>query len=240
MSRRQNKEKTKTQRRRANNKKPGKQFPHDAPIVGTQWTIPRGGCIVPDRLRTRLKYWINPVISLAVNTTGVQNFTPTAAQDIGGSLSGTMPPGFAELAALYRTYRVLGSKIKVEAINTSNNSAIRVGVLPVNHDPGLSPTPGWVTAAVEQKYSVSKMIAGTGSPVVKITNRMTTERIYGTSAVLTDDNFSSLVTGTPINNWFWIVYYYSFATIPVATPLILNIWIEIDIDFYDRAVLPRS
>lgn len=55
-----------------------------------------------------------------------------------------------------------------------------------------------------------------------------------------DDSFASLVTGIPLNNWFWIVSAYSLATIPSSDPVLVNIYIDIEIEFYDRAFLYRT
>jgi len=69
---------------------------------------------------------------------------------------------------------------------------------------------------------------------------MSTEKIFGSPMVRYDDNFAALVNAIPVNNWFWIVAIYAGAVQSAAEPVFVNIGVDIDIDFYDRAFLNRT
>jgi hypothetical protein len=195
---------------------------------------------MPDRYRTHLKYW--KALAVDLNSTALQSFRwqPTGAFDIEPLAGGTQPAGYNELAAFYSSYRVHSSKMRVELVNTSPTSVVQATVLPTNLDPGATPAGTYITSSREQPYARSKMVTSQGGPVTVIDNSMTTQRIFGSPMVKFDDNFSALINSIPVNNWFWVLTLYSLTTIPSVTPLLVNIMIEIEIDYYDRRFLNRA
>jgi len=204
-------------------------------------TIPRSvGFVVPDRLRTSLRFWKSISLNFSVLTTQVIRFQPTAAYDIDPLVGGTVPPGFAAMASLYNSYRVRSSRCVVEASNTSSTSMIQATLLPTNLDPGASPTGAYVTSSREQPYATTKSLPPVGGPTVKLTSSMSTEKLFGSPMVRYDDNFASLVNAIPVNNWYWIVTLYTTAVQSAAEPVFVNVGVDIDIDFYDRAFLTRT
>lgn len=54
-----------------------------------------------------------------------------------------------------------------------------------------------------------------------------------------DDNFTSLTNSNPVNMWFWVVNYYAPAVHSVSG-VVSTVFIEQDIEFYDRLVLNNS
>ena len=203
-------------------------------------TIPKSvGFVMPDRLRTRLRFWQANSLNLSVTSVGSLRFQPSAAFDIDPTVGGTTMAGFNELAALYLSYRVKSSRIKVELANTSPDSIVNLTVVPRNTDPGATPTSGSIIAAREQPYAKNKTSPPLGGPLVTITSTMSTKKMFGNPMTDFDDNFAALVTTVPVNNWFWWVSVYSLATIPSTDPVLLNVFIEVDIEFYDRAYLQR-
>lgn len=204
-------------------------------------TIPRSvGFVVPDRLRTSLRFWKAPVLNLSVSNLQVIRFAPSAAYDIDPLVGGTLPPGYAQLAALYGSYRVRSARCTVEAINTSPNTMLQITLLPTNLDPGSSPSSTYVTSTREQPYAISKALPPTGAPTTKLQSSMSTEKIFGTPMVRYDDNFAALTNAVPNNNWYWVISIYSAAVQPASEPVFVNVAIDIDIEFYDRLFLNRT
>ena len=202
--------------------------------------IPKNlGFIVPDRIRTNLRFFYSPVVNLSVNSSSILRFQPTGAFDIDPLIGGTQPPGFAQWSGFYSSYRVRSSKCSVEATNTSLTSTCRIMVAGANIDPGAAPAASYITSLVENPCN-SKLSGPVGSPVCKVVNSFSTEKMYGNPMVEYDDNFASLVNTVPNNNWFWVIGFYSPAVIPAASPLLVSLVIEIEIDFYDRIILPRG
>jgi len=195
------------------------------------------GLIVPDRSYTSLKYWVANAFNLSAGAGAVANvrFRPTAAYDIDPTLGGTSMPGFVELAALYGSYRVTCSSIKVTGSNASA-TPFQLIVCPSNADLGAAMLAANVSALQGQPFSKHRVVGAVGSPPAVINSSMTTEKIYGDKAVYSDHNFSAVANGVPANNWFWNIAAYT----PLGGSAINVIIIEITvgIEWYDRFFLP--
>lgn len=194
-------------------------------------TIPRGMTIVPDTVRTKLRFWKAFAVNLsAINYSGVR-FRPSAAFEP-DPLTSDQPRGFTEWSNFYSSYKVSGSQCKLEVINPSNVTPVQACLLPVNLDPGASPSSGAVTGSIEQPFARRKMVSLVGGPLTTINHSMTTEKLFGNPMTKYDENFTALVTGVPVNNWYWFVTFYSLAVIPGG--IVAHIFIDIDVTFYDR------
>jgi hypothetical protein len=192
--------------------------------------------ILPDSIYTQLKYWTAIQFNNSVGgTPSFVRYRPTGAFDIDPLLGGTSTAGFAELSALYSTYRVTCSRIVVKATNPNSASPYQLMVWPTNADLGAAPSAATVIAGGMSPYAKSDLVPLLGGPLGVVSNAMSTEKMYGDKAVYTDHNFSSLVTTVPTNNWFWNVGSYSATNgsgICNAT-----VQIEIGIEFFDRIML---
>jgi hypothetical protein len=184
----------------------------------------------------RLKFWTLGNFSLAAALGANYRWRPSAAFDVDPALGGTSMAGFAEMASQYATYRVYGSKITVTLPNPSTTLPVTLIVVPLNADPTNAMSAANIIACVGNPYAKTKCCGLLGSPPAKISMEMQTRVIWGDAAVLSDHNFSSLVTTVPANNWFWNVCVYSAAVI--ATPLVATVEIEVDVEFFDRPFLP--
>jgi len=194
-------------------------------------TVPRGITIMPDQFKTKLRFWKAFAMNLSASTVGGVRFQPSAAFNP-DPLTADVPKGFAQFAAFYGSYRVHSSTCKVEVVNPSSVTPVQVCLLPVNLDPGASPTAPVVVGSIEQPYAKRRMSSLVGGPLTTITSEMSTERIFGSSMVRTDDNFASLTNTIPVNNWFWFITFYSLAVIPGG--IVAHAFIDMDITFYDR------
>jgi len=195
----------------------------------------RVGLILPDRYRTKLRFWKSVQTSLAASVTSAVRFQPSAAYDIDPVLASTTMAGFNELAGLYARYRVLASTIKVECANVSNLNPLMLVVAPTNLDPGATPSSAYILALKEQPYAKAISVPLVGGPLGVIESRMTTEKIFGSKMVLFDDAFQAGIATVPTNNWFWVISWYSFQLI--ATSFVTNVTIEVDVEFFDRTFL---
>lgn len=211
-----------------------------APQSQRSLVLPKSIMIMPDRFRTHLRYWKSLAFDLGTTSYAAARFQPSGAFDIDPTASGVKPAGFDELAAFYSSYRVSKSKCVVEIVGTASTSAVQVTLLPTNLDPGATPVAAYITSSREQPYAISKMAPSQGGPTTKLSRSMSTQKIFGSPMTKYDDNFSALINSIPVNNWFWVLTLYSLATIPTVTPVLINVFIEIDIDFYDRRFLTRT
>lgn len=202
----------------------------------TQQRIPNQvGLILPDRYRTKLRYLTNVSFNLAAVNNAAFRWRPTSAFDVDPLVGGTSMSGFTELAAIYSTYRVLSSSFEAQLCNASAVNYVLFAVAPVNADPGATPSAGYIVTIPEQPYSKHAVQATQGAPSRILRNYQSTEKQYGSKAVLFDDNFSSLVTTSPVNNWFW-VFSASIMTV-AAVSVSAFVTILVDVEFYDRIYL---
>lgn len=198
----------------------------------TTLSLPKQLSVMPDKYQTTLKFWKAQAIDLNTTSYKTEYFygsggfpDPTAGTVVANS--------FRELVTFYASYRIRASRIMVEVVNTSPNSVIQASVLPTNLVPDTSGA-DYNVAARLQPYAKSKMASSQGGPVTRIKNSMTTQRIYGNPMVKFDDKFGAVGTANPENMWFWVIALYSLAAIPTDTPVLMNVFIDFDIEFYDR------
>jgi len=203
----------------------------------TSMTIPNSIGIIADKLRVHLTFNKSTGVSLATLPYGVISFRPTAAYDVDPTLGSTVTPGFQEWAAFYGSYRVLSSRIVIRATNPSNAVPVSVCIVPTNVFAGSSPSANYTNALKEQAYNKWKMIGLVGSPPITLSNQMTSEKIFGTKAVIFDDNFSALTNAIPANNWFWTIGLTAPST--VSQLIYLDISVIIDVEFFNRVTLQQ-
>lgn len=197
--------------------------------------VPRSvGLIMPDRYYCALRYWQSGTTNLSVSNYGSFRFRPSAAYDVDPTAGSTSMAGFSELAALYGSYRVTSSKCVFEVVNP-NTSPILAMLVPLNVDPGTSPSVGIVNSYKEQPYSRSRLVPCTGVEPITLRCDISTEKIYGSKMVYMDDNFSSPVGGIPANNWYWAVGLTSPGVI--TNPISWIITIDVGVEFYSRTRL---
>jgi len=194
--------------------------------------------VMPDRLVTGLLY--NLPGNLPIQTTKTSfgyRLRPTSAYDIDPVLGSVAAPGFTELAAIYGSYRVLSSKIRISFANTSTAQSAICVVVPLLIDPGSAPSDADVTSWLSNPYSRHKLCGTAGSPASTISCSMSTEKLYGSKMVYFDDNWAGPTNGTTNNNWYW-----AFAAVVAAVPAsiqTINVCVDVslEVEFYSRKVL---
>lgn len=199
-------------------------------------TIPRSvRLIMPDRMITNLKFWKAGIFDLSAQNTSAVRYRPSSAFDIDPLIGSTAMPGFVEFSAFYGSYRVVSSKCVVEGNNPSVTDNVMYSLGAVNVDPGSSPSSAYVIASHLNPYFRAKTAPLNGGPLVRLNHSMSTEKIYGSKSVYFDDNFSSIVTTSPVNNWYWVLTCYSLSLL--SNDVQFTIKIEVDVEFFDRSFL---
>jgi len=204
--------------------------------LNSEQQIPRQvGLILPDMYRTKLRFWKQVSFNFAASLVSAVRFRPTAAFDVDPTVASTAMAGFAEMALIYNTYRVISSAIDVQVITSSVANPTNISVVATNLDPGATPPTAFIFAQREQPYSKFGTTGLSGSLPLVLKNLMSTQRMYGAKAIRFDDNFSSVVTSSPNNNWFWVIC----GLVSVLDPNLtwVTVTIDVDVEFYDRNVL---
>lgn len=166
-----------------------------------------GRAPLPDKYLTKLSFqqWYNDASS---GSTGVLDrvFRGNGAFDPDSAIGGIGCSGFTELAAIYNNYRVYGSKIQVSLKSLADTTAL--GDFIVTLIPDRSSTAYTMIQATERQispFAKTKMVNRyVNGGVTRLSNYRKTNNIFGESDI-DDDAYSSLVTSTPANEWFWHV-----------------------------------
>jgi hypothetical protein len=199
--------------------------------------LPKSLRIIPDRFFTKLVFQgFGTATITSPSVHAAFRYIPTAAYDVDPGLGSAAMPGFADFANFYQTYRVTVSRIRAEMVSKSSTNAVEATLIALNTDPGSSPSFTTVASWAGNPYSQQKILSLAGGPPTSYDMQMPTERIFGSKEVYFDDNFNSLVTGTPVNNWYWALGL--IADTAPASPLTVSslIRIEVGVEFFDRSV----
>lgn len=190
--------------------------------------------IIADRMMTRLSYnGLSSFVIAAATSTISKRWSPTAVYDVDPAIGGSTCIGFNEMAAFYSYYRTIRSSLRVRFAN-STNSPVQALIIPLNGDPGATPSSTLLQSFVNNPYSKIKMVSGDGSPVTTLGHRMTTEKIFGSKSIYFDDAFASAVTTVPVNNWYWCVALLSPNTVGSNLTVVVQIEILMDVEFFGR------
>jgi hypothetical protein len=188
----------------------------------------------PDRMITTLEYF--EAVSFGIGGVGIASQRYVATSPFKPSfVSSVQPRGYADFAALYASYRVSRSRIRLE-VTPSNPEAIPVNIViyPSNLDQGSSPSSGTLLGWFTQPYAVKHLCGAFGSQPAELRHMMTTAKIYGSEMVNTDDNFAAITSTSPVNNWFWNVCLYTLPIPDETAVYAVSVYIEFDVQFYDR------
>lgn len=199
---------------------------------------PPSRAIIADRTCVTLKYPY--VASFSISPAQQANgfrLRPSSAYDVDPTLLSTATPGFSEWATFYANYRVLRSAIKVEINNRSTAQGGVLIVLPLNADPGSAPSVATVTSWLGNPFHRRAVFGTAGAKPTMVSNSMSLERLFGSKMVYTDDNFTSLVTGIPTNNWYWAVFAFLTNVPAAAVTVEFFVTVTMEVEFFSRKVL---
>jgi len=161
-----------------------------------------------------------------------------SAFDVDPLLGGTSMPGFTEWSAFYGSYRVYESQADVQvSVYAANSPPLTVILIPLNLDPGASVATPTVVSWVGNPYARKQLLANSGSKAVRLRSTMSTEKIYGTTMIWFDDNFSADVTGSPANNWYWALGLLAPAVLASTESIAVEMTIKVRLELYNRLSL---
>jgi len=198
--------------------------------------IVRSPHYMPDRLRTTLRFNAEAAILNAGINFGSIRYTPTNAFDVDPVLGSTSMPGFAELGAIYRFYRINKFKVKLSAGNREAFvNCICLAVL--NFDPGAN-TANWQNY-FSSRDSVKKYmgpLTGACTTELAISGSVASEGGSNTR-VMVNDAYSALTSGAPSNN-MWIFIGTHAVGNAQAAGVEVSTQIDIELDFFEIASPP--
>ena len=209
------------------------------PAGNPQLQFTKSGAFVPSRARTSLRWGFDFTASPQTSGTELGPFSGNSVFDPGQALSSTQPVGFDEYALLYDYYRVIGSKIEVQAmVITTNVLASRTasGSISVYANESGA-TLSTFSDMISQPYQKRADI--TVANVAKLVNTMKTSQVTGIKDMEGSDRCASAVSTNPSAHWYWHVGYVMDAS---YTDCAINFTVTItyDVEFFGRFYAPRS
>ncbi len=120
---------------------------------------------------------------------------------------GQQPYGFDQMAALYKSYRVLGSELSVTFNSSAGSNNTRCCLIPTSTEP-FAPL-GIENVLFNKRARATHVGANDGgSAQRKLKAYYSTAAIFGVnkSIVKVADDYEALVTGAPLKEWDWHIF----------------------------------
>jgi hypothetical protein len=139
----------------------------------------------------------------AAGASGIYSYLGNSVYDPDFSGAGNTAGFYSSLFPLYNRYRVLGSKLTIEANNTGT-VPLRIYLIA-----SVANTPPSVTYLPQQRHIA--MGASTPSIAWDHTAQAATSKIFGVpqSQILSEDDFAGLIGASPNNVWYWHIVVYN-------------------------------
>jgi hypothetical protein len=146
--------------------------------------------------------------------------------------------GFAEWAALYKSYRVHSARYRVSIVNKESN-AITFGAFWSPLDLGINPARSVITSQLEQPYTRSKMvgISDSGVDLATVSGSMWGQKSYGSAEYNVDPSTRSLTTTVPTELFY--LYIFAFVT-EISLSFTTGIWVDVQLDMSTRFFFPNK
>lgn len=176
----------------------------------------------PDRFRIKHAYGTYFIGAPAAGAQSWQSFRGNSVYDPDFSGAGTTAFSYTQASTIYNRYRVLSSRLVVEATNTGT-TPLRFTVLAaiVNAPPAASFVPG-------QRHIAQGIVGTTGTVGWRHTAHARTSAIFGVpeSQVLSEDDFAGVVGGNPNNVWYWHVVIFNPGAVAGACSVSIRVEYE--------------
>lgn len=148
---------------------------------------------------------------------------------------GAQPTGYDQWSNLYLKYRVHGSKISVLFMNASSTNNSYCSIIPCLTNTGVST----IADAISTPYSrwgVLPIITGFGK--LRLHKYMSTSKMFG-QVIRYEDNFESLTTTLPNNQWYWII---NVSNLNVSNNVVYQMIVTIEYftEFFQRVPIDES
>lgn len=146
-------------------------------------------------------------------------FRGNSLYDPDSTLGGDTVIGLPQFAILYKQYRVLGSMIRVTALNQDDANPVRISVWPDESANVLGAT---TLEGVGQHYARSAI--GINDSKAVVVNKCRTSQLFHLKA-LDDPGFWAIMAASPVYSWHWHVL------IDGTHGTALDCWVYVDIWF---------
>ncbi len=176
---------------------------------------------LPDRFHVTHTYGANFQLAPAAGNWARQTMRGNSVYDPDFTGVGTTAFAFTQVSALYYRYRVLASKLTVDFMNTGNVPLV------VSIQATIANSPPVSANLIGARHMNERVIAPGGMASWKQVASARTAKIFGVpeAQVLSEDDFTGLVSSNPNNVWYWhLVATNNFGA--VAGSCVVNVRLE--------------
>lgn len=187
---------------------------------------------IPSEVNVRLKYAVYYTTTAAATFKNLR-FNPNAAYDVDPTLGSTSTPFFAEWAALYKFYRVIGYSYKIQIVN-KETFPVTIIIMNTNTDPGTGATLLGLAGNPRVTTYVLPGSAGPCTHVFRGSHRVAD--IVGSRAVENDDNFCALTNARPANVIWLTIGADTTSASNLTNGMVQSVEITMLVRFYEPAL----
>lgn len=164
----------------------------------------RGPTVASDQLFVKMRYTKLFSLNSATGIMAQQVFRGNSLFDPEEPIGGGQPMGRDQYAALYQSYQVMGSKIKIEFSPRESADGIGTvfGTVPID----IATSVTGIAQAIELPYSKHMSAPNGQSKAIVINNYISTKSKFGYKDILQSDKLSSLQGSSPSEQFYWTVY----------------------------------
>lgn len=185
---------------------------------------------LPDQTYVKLRY--HTILNEGAIAEATHIFSMNSLFDPDVTGIGSQPMGFDQWKNFYTHYQVLGSSIKVIALNAALSNAV-VCVRPAN-----TSVPVLINSAIELPYSRYRWMGNqNGQNRTIIKNYMSVKKMEARNT--NSINFTAPITASPSSQKFWHVSFASNDRVS-AVAMDLDVLITYYVKFFRRTQLPSS
>lgn len=179
---------------------------------------------LPDRFRVTMPYSTYQVFAPAAGAVAYYTFRGNSVFDPDFTGVGTTAFTYTQLSGLYNRYRVVSSKLFVDAVNTGTTA------LTVVVQATIANAPASATNIIGQRHVAEGSISPNGPVAWKHVASAKTHAIFGVpeSQVMSEDDFAGLTGGNPNNVWYWHVSVFNPGGVAGAA----NVRVRIDYEVF--------
>lgn len=190
--------------------------------------------VAPNSVLVRLT-WIDT--NTQINNSGSnfvsKRYRVNGTYDLDPLVGGTAVAGFNEWAAIYHRYRVVSARIDSFLANLDSNF-VQAVMLPLNVDPGSTPTIGQIQSWPMQPFSkTTQLSARGGMDRSKLSMTVSIPKFSGVKGAIYDDSFTSIINTVPTNLVFVALGFLSLGG-NFTSGIAATTTVSMDVEFFER------
>lgn len=198
--------------------------------------------VIPDETFIKLSYTDQIQLTGSQPANAYYKFAGNSLYDPDQSSSGNQPTGYDQWSSLYKSYRVYGSMIRIEARNGLATGGVRVALIPTNANQTTISTSTTMDGLMGNSNVKVKWLGLTTNDngTAKLSMYRTTASVWGTDDITIESSYDGLMgnigTGSdPSKLWWWNILGQNDDTINSTN---VNVTADVTVTYYVKLFNP--